>query len=78
MFSEFFFFQKYDSHFKVKTKQKIMFNFSRYIPESPSWLLVVGKDEEALDCLALVAKVNQQQFRVNILIIGLKVLKRQT
>jgi len=34
----------------------------KWIPESPSWLIVVGKSEKAVEVLKNVAKVNNQNF----------------
>jgi len=38
--------------------------YSRLIPESPSWELVVGRNESAIKRLELVATVNGQPFKV--------------
>ena len=36
----------------------------RILPESPSWLLVVGREEEAISTLSRVAAVNRRPFQV--------------
>ena len=38
------------------------------IPESPSWLIAVGKNNEAIDVLEKVSKINKQSFKVFFLV----------
>ena len=38
----------------------------RFIPESVSWLVVKGRIEEAVQQLALVARVNGKEFKVTL------------
>ena len=52
-------------HSLFLNKLYIYFNF-RWIPESPSWLIVVGKSEKAVEVLKNVAKINKQNFDVSL------------
>jgi hypothetical protein len=42
--------------------------FLRLIPESPSWLLVVGQQEKAMNQLRIVAKINRKNFQAGFFI----------
>ena len=37
------------------------------MPESPSWLLVKGRQDEAIKQLALVARCNGEYFQVRVI-----------
>ena len=38
--------------------------YFRVLPESPSWLLVVGREEDAIQQLKIVAKINGNPTQV--------------
>jgi hypothetical protein len=56
------FLQNYLCDFHLSRELRHVF-YLRLIPESPSWLLVVGQEEKAMNQLRIVAKINRKNFQ---------------